>query len=77
MVNILAALAVKKLMEREKIPGTLMLWPGVAEELLGTKAYFVRAGMFKDADAVIFSHVASNFGVSSGPGAGSGLISVE
>ncbi|MCL4785045.1 MAG: peptidase dimerization domain-containing protein [Bryobacterales bacterium] len=77
VVNILAALAVKKLMEREKIPGTLMLWPGVAEELLGTKAYFVRAGIFKDADAVIFSHVASNFGVSSGPGAGSGLISVE
>ena len=77
VVNILAALAVKKLMEREKIPGTLMLWPGVAEELPGTKAYFVRAGMFKDADAVIFSHVASDFGVSSGPGAGSGLISVE
>lgn len=77
VVNILAALAVKKLMEREKMPGTLLLWPGVAEEQLGTKAYFVRAGMFKDVDAVIFSHVASSFGVSSGPGEGSGLISVE
>src|SRR5580693_6517397 len=42
-VNIVAALAVKRLMEREHLPGTLMIWPGVAEELLGAKAYFVRA----------------------------------
>ena len=34
-LNITAALAVKKIMEREKLPGTLVLWPGVAEELLG------------------------------------------
>jgi len=33
-VNVVAALAVKDLMEREGISGTLMLWPGVAEELL-------------------------------------------
>src|SRR3954454_24574834 len=52
-LNITAALAVKEVMQREHLPGTLMLWPGVAEELLGTKAYFVRAGMFKDVDAVI------------------------
>ena len=32
-------------MEREHLPGTIKLWPGVAEELLGTKAYFVRAGV--------------------------------
>ena len=37
-LNIVAALAVKSIMEREKLPGTLMIWPGVAEELLGTKA---------------------------------------
>src|SRR5215204_1154567 len=35
-LNITAALAVKKIMEREKLPGTLKLWPGVAEELVGT-----------------------------------------
>src|SRR5262249_8149116 len=45
-VNIVAALAVKDLMEREKLPGTIVVWPGVAEELLGGKAYFVRTGMF-------------------------------
>jgi len=76
-VNITAALAVKKIMEREHIPGTLMLWPGVAEEDLGAKAYFVRAGIFKDVDAVIFTHVGTDLGVSSGPGGGTGLISLE
>jgi aminobenzoyl-glutamate utilization protein B len=76
-VNITAALAVKKVMEREHMQGTLMLWPGVAEELVGTKAYFVRAGMFKNVDAVLFTHVAADLGVSSGPAAGNGLISIE
>jgi len=76
-LNIAAALAVKKILEREKLPGTIKLWPGVAEELLGTKAYFVRAGMFKDADIVLFAHVGSNLAVSWGDGGGSGLVSVE
>ena len=41
-LNIVAALTIKKIMEREKISGTLMLWPGIAEELLGTKAYYTQ-----------------------------------
>jgi aminobenzoyl-glutamate utilization protein B len=76
-MNITAALAIKKLMEREHMKGTIRLWPGVAEEQLGTKAYYVRAGMFKDVDVVLFAHVASNFGVSYGPGGGNGMVSVE
>src|SRR6201994_786431 len=47
-LNITAVLAVKELMQREHMPGTLKLWAGVAEEEVGTKAYFVRAGMLKD-----------------------------
>ncbi|MBI2072088.1 MAG: hypothetical protein HYW52_10835 [Gemmatimonadetes bacterium] len=35
-------------MERERLRGTLMLWPGVADEQLGTKAYYVRTGRFQD-----------------------------
>src|ERR1700675_1557460 len=66
-LNIIAAVAVKKVMEREHLKGTIQLWPGVAEELLGTKAYFVRAGMFKDVDVVLFTHVANNLAVSYGP----------
>src|ERR1700747_3138692 len=66
-LNILAALAVKKIMEREHLQGTLRLWPGVAEELLGTKAYYVRDGMFKDVDVCLFAHVGDNFRVAVGP----------
>lgn len=76
-LNITAALAVKKIMEREKLQGTLMLWPGVAEELLGAKAYYVRDGVFKNVDVVLFTHVGTDLGVSSGPSGGNGLISVE
>src|SRR5512136_1472403 len=76
-LSITAALAVKKVMEREKLTGTLKVWPGIAEELLGGKAQFVRAGVFKDVDIVLFSHVASNFGVSWGAGSGTGAVSVE
>ncbi len=76
-LNIVAVLAVKKLMEREKIPGTLMLWPGVAEELVGTKAFYVRDGYFKDVDACIFTHVGNNLGVSWGDNGYNGLVSVR
>jgi len=75
-VIITAALAVKKIMEREKLPGTIKIWPGVAEEQIGTKAYFVRQGLFRDADATIFAHVSSNFGVAWGSPDGTGLVSV-
>jgi len=72
-----AALALKELMEREKLSGTLVLWPGVAEELLGAKAWFVRAGMFRDVDAVLFTHVGDTFQTTWGQPQGTGLISVE
>src|SRR5262245_55038860 len=76
-LNITAALAAKQIMEREKLGGTLMIWPGVAEELVGTKAFFVRDGYFKDVDICLFAHVGNNLTVSYGPTNGSGLVSVE
>jgi aminobenzoyl-glutamate utilization protein B len=76
-VNITAAIAVKKIMEREKLPGTIRVWPGTAEELVGTKAYFVRDGFFKDVDVAIFSHVSNELDVTWGDRAGTGLVSVE
>lgn len=76
-LNILSALAVKEIMEREKIPGTLILWPGVAEELVATKAYFTRDGYFDEVDLCLFTHVSSNMSVSYGQARGTGLISVE
>jgi aminobenzoyl-glutamate utilization protein B len=76
-LNVTAAIAVKKLMEREKIPGTIRVWPGTAEELVGAKAYFVREGFFKDVDVALFAHVDSELAVSWGDRAGTGLVSVE
>src|SRR5437867_806629 len=76
-LNITAVLAVKKIMEREHLPGTIKMWPGVAEELVGAKAYFVRAGLFRDVDISLFAHVGNNMGTGWGGGTGTGLVSIE
>jgi aminobenzoyl-glutamate utilization protein B len=76
-LNIVAAIAVKRIMQRDKLPGTLVLWPGVAEEQLATKAYYVRAGVFKDVDVVLYNHVGVNLTTGWGDSAGNGLVSVE
>jgi aminobenzoyl-glutamate utilization protein B len=76
-VNIVAALAVKEIMERENIPGTLMLWPGVAEEQVASKAFYVREGVFDGVDVNLFTHVSSGFGMSWGQAGGNALISAQ
>src|SRR2546425_779691 len=77
-VNVTAAIVLKKLMEKYKIPGTIKLLPGVAEELVAAKAFFVRAGLFKDVDIVLGSHVDSDFATNYGQTANnSGLVSVQ
>lgn len=76
-LNIVAALAAKRIMEREHLKGTIRLWPGVDEEAVGAKAYYVRTGLFRDVDVVLFTHVAANLGVSWGPTPGNGIVSVE
>ena len=76
-VNITAALAVKELMEREQLPGTIVLWPGIAEELVATKAWFARDGRFDGVDAVIFTHVDDSMVTAWGRPTGTGLVSVE
>jgi aminobenzoyl-glutamate utilization protein B len=76
-LNITAAIAMKRLMERAKLSGTIKLWPGVAEEQLAAKAYFVRDGYFKDVDVALFAHVGNNLQVSWGTGPNTGLVSVE
>ncbi|MGD2166505.1 MAG: amidohydrolase [Gammaproteobacteria bacterium] len=76
-VNIAAALAVKDIMQRERLGGTIVLWPGIAEELLAAKAWFARDGLFDGVDAVIFTHVDDSMVVNWGQSPGTGLISVE
>lgn len=74
---ILSAIEVKKIMEREKLSGTLIIWPGVAEEVVGSKAWYIRDGYFKNVDACLFTHVGNNMGVSWGDAGNNGLVSVE
>ena len=76
-LNITAAIAIKKIMERDHLSGTIKVWPGVAEEQLAGKAPLVRAGVFCDVDVCIFTHVGDNFDVSWGAQDGTGLISAQ
>lgn len=73
-VDVTAAFAIKRVMERHGLQGTITLIPGVAEEQLASRNYMVSAGMFDKVDAVINSHVDSRF--YTGYGApGTGLVS--
>jgi aminobenzoyl-glutamate utilization protein B len=76
-VVVTAALAAKAVMARERLPGTLVVWPGIAEELLAGKAFFVRAGVFRDVDAVLYAHVGTGLATRWGDGGSSGVVSVE
>jgi len=76
-VNMVAALNVQELMEREDIDGTLLIWPGIAEEQLGSKAFFVRDGVFDGVDVNLFTHVSSNFNTTWGQGGGNALVSAQ
>jgi aminobenzoyl-glutamate utilization protein B len=74
-LNIAAALVVKDIMQRDHIPGTLVLWPGVAEEQMAGKAFLVRDGVFKDVDITLFAHVGNSLAVSWGQSGQNALIS--
>jgi aminobenzoyl-glutamate utilization protein B len=76
-VNIVAAIAVKEIMQRENIDGSLLIWPGVAEEQVASKAYYVREGVFEGVDVNLFTHVGSGLGVNWGQQGGNALWSVQ
>ena len=75
-VNVTAALSLKKIMQQHHLAGTLKLLPGVAEELLGAKAFYIREGLFRDVDLVLGCHVSGSFVTSYGEG-NTGLVSVQ
>ncbi len=51
-----AATAVKELMRREGLAGTIRFYGTPAEEAVGGKIYMVKAGLFDDADVVLAWH---------------------
>src|SRR5437879_2763091 len=75
-LNLTAALVVKQIMMKYNIPGTIRVYPGIAEELLASRTYMVQAGLFRDLDVMLSTHIGSEFSTTYGP-AGSGLVSTE
>jgi len=61
-----AAYAVKQAMQRYRLPGTVAISFGPAEEQLVSRPFLVRAGLFKGADAAIIIHLGDNFGTGFG-----------
>ena len=77
-VNLVAAIVLKDLMIKYGIKGTLKIYPGVAEELVATKAYYIRAGLMKDLDIMLGCHVGAELATSFGqPAINSGLVSIQ
>lgn len=77
-VNIVASIVLKELMTKHQVNGSIRLYPGVAEELVATKAFFIRAGLFKDLDIMLGCHVGRELATSFGqPAINSGLVSVQ
>ncbi len=76
-VSVVAALAVQEMMERENLGGTLQVWPGIAEEALAAKQWFVAAGVLDDIDVVLSNHVGNGLSTSWGQSNSMSLISAE
>lgn len=70
-----AAIAVKKAMDKYKLPGTIKVFGSPAEETLISRPYMVRAGLFEDVDAVIDNHSSSVLATGYGRG-GNAMYSV-
>jgi aminobenzoyl-glutamate utilization protein B len=73
-VDVVAAIATKRVMDRHGLSGTLKVIPGVAEELVSSRNYMVTAGLFEGMDIMLSTHISNNmttgYGIS-----GSGLVS--
>ena len=64
--GIAAAIAVKRSMEENNIPGTIVFFGSPAEETVTSRPFMVRAGLFNDIDAVIDNHASTGFGTAYG-----------
>jgi len=69
-----AAIAVKEAMVAHGIKGTIKVFGSPAEEIVASRPYMIRAGLFEGVDAVIDNHSSSGFGTDYGVG-GNALFS--
>src|SRR5512135_2697912 len=61
-----AAIAVKEAMTAYGLKGTIKVFGSPAEEIVASRPYMIRAGLFEGVDAVIDNHSSSNFGTDYG-----------
>jgi aminobenzoyl-glutamate utilization protein B len=71
-----SAIAVKNLLAKYNLPGTIRVYGGPAEELLASRVYMINAGLFKGVDAMLDAHIGSSFGTSWGRN-NLGIASIE
>ncbi len=69
-----AAIAVKEAMDKFGIKGTIKVFGSPAEEIVASRPYMIRAGLFEGVDAVIDNHSSSGMATSYGVG-GNALFS--
>src|SRR5438094_374579 len=70
------AFDVKQVMQRHNIPGTVAISFGPAEEQIASRPFIVRAGYFKDVDAVIYLHIGGTLNTGFGIGNYAAISSV-
>jgi aminobenzoyl-glutamate utilization protein B len=56
----------KAIKDKYHLPGTIVVYGGPAEELVASRGYMAKAGLFTGLDAILHDHVASEFGTSYG-----------
>ena len=61
-----AAIAVKDAMDKFGLKGTIKVFGSPAEEIVASRPYMIRAGLFDGVEAVIDNHSSSNFGTDYG-----------
>jgi aminobenzoyl-glutamate utilization protein B len=61
-----AAIAVKEAMAAHGLGGTIKVFGSPAEEIVASRPYMIRAGLFEGVDAVIDNHGSSGFGTGYG-----------
>jgi aminobenzoyl-glutamate utilization protein B len=76
-LNIVAALAVKEIMEREKLPGHADALARRGRGAGGDQGVVRARRAVQGRGRLLFTHVGNNLGVSWGDGGGNGLVSVE
>ena len=61
-----AAIAVKEAMVKYGLPGTIKVFGSPGEEIVASRPYMIRAGLFEGVDAVIDNHSSAGFGTDYG-----------